>query len=401
MEKLLQMKKWKFMLSVVLAGMLLAAWTAHADSEIKVIIDGEEVKFEKSPVVEGGTTLVPFRVLFEKLGLSVVWVQETKTITGQSEDILLHLQLDNKTAVINGEEVELTAAPRVIDGSTYVPLRLVGEATGRVVKWDNATRTITIDAAPSAQESFDFEGFYRSFIEANNAEDLEAVLSAIHPESPLLEGGAFEAQLAENFRKYDIVTELDLFEVEDADESEAMLYTIERNINTNDRFHMDNQLELFLDLMKDENGEWKIYDLMVLDVQYLVSEDELKAEADIDQGLEKAVLGAVEAAYKAIAEEDIKALMDTIDPESPAYNEMKQSYSFLFMVLDFELNLEHANVIEATDTDAFVYTTETMKRVAGLEIADTRSKTVHQLKKQADGSWKLYLSYTVEDELLD
>jgi len=79
------------MLSVVLAGMLLAAWTAHADSGIKVIIDGEEVKFEKSPVVDNGITLVPFRVLFERLGLAVDWVQETKTIVGQAEGIILQL----------------------------------------------------------------------------------------------------------------------------------------------------------------------------------------------------------------------------------------------------------------------------------------------------------------------
>lgn len=399
MAKGFQMIKWKFLIFVVLAGMTLAAWTAHADGEIKVIIEGEEVKFEKSPVVENGTTLVPFRVLFERLGLAVEWVQETKTIVGRGEDITIRLQLESKTAVINGEAVELASAPRVIDGSTYVPLRLVGEATGRQVSWDHAARTITISAAPSA--SFDFEAFYRSFVAASNAEDAEAVLAAIHPESPILAGGAFEAQMIDGFRQYDVLTELEWFELVEADESEALLYTIETNINTNGLFYMDNRMEVFLDLVKDEAGQWKIYDVTPFAVEYLVSEDVLTADAGIDANVEKAILGVVEANLEATAAEDLEAMMDTIDPASPAYDEAEETYGIMFLLFDFEYEMEFANVVAVTDTDAFVYTVQTAKKVDGPMVDDIRSKAVHQLKKQADGSWKLYATYAVATEPLE
>lgn len=403
------MKKWKQMLCVVLAGVMLAAWTAHADSEIKVVIDGETVTFDKPPAAVDGTTLVPFRVLFERLGLAVDWLPETKTIAGSGEGVELQLQLDRKTAVINGTEVELNAAPRLIDGSTYVPLRLVGEATGRHVAWDPATRTITIDVSSAGQQagqrpgggSGDLETFYRAFLAASNAEDKQAVMSAIHADAPFLEGGFFEEQLTENFRLYDVVTELEWFEVMESDGSEAVLYTIETNRNTNDAFHLDNTIELMLHVVKDEAGKWKIYDLQLMEVKYVVPEDVLTAEADIDAAVKAAILDVVNANIEATAAEDVEAAMATIDPSSPLAVSTAQTMKFLFEMYDLEYEVEQLNVVDATDTEAYVYTVQTVRKIDGPDFTDSRSKAVHYLKKQADGSWKLYSSYLIATEPLE
>ena len=403
MGKSLRMKKWKFMLYLALACMMLAALPAHAEGEIKVVIEGEEVQFDKAPVVENGTTLVPFRVLFERLGLAVNWVQETKTIVGKGEGIAIELQLDRKEAVINGETVEMAAAPRVIDGSAYVPLRLVGEATGRLVNWDGAARTITIGAAPSAPaepaEDFDFEGFYRSFLAAGNAEDLEAIRSMLHPESPLLEDEENWVAMLESFRLYDVVMELEDFEVLEENESYALIYSIEKLTNTNDLFYVDRRMKQLIDLVKDETGAWKVYMTLVTDMEYLVSEDRLTADADIDADVEKAIFDLLVAHLEAAEAEDPEAMMNTIDPASPAASETERTMKLVFAMVDAEYDLEYANVIQVTDTEAFVYTIQTMKNVD--DSRSGRSKQVQHLRKQADGSWKYYATYTLSTELVE
>jgi len=401
----LRLKKRKPMLCAVLAGMLLAAWTAHADGEIKVIIDGQEVRFGKSPVVDQGAVLVPFRVLFQKLGLFVDWNPETKSISGYGGDVSIKLYPDRNTAVINGKTVELAAPPRIMDGSVYVPLRLVGEATGRTVNWDGATRTITIDVvrkAPASAVEFDFEAFYRSFLAAGNAEDSDALLDAIHIESPTYFGigGSWVRQL-DSFMIYDIVTELVAFEVVEADETHALLRTVEKRTNTNGLFYPDNRVERLVSLVKDRQGQWQVYDLENLDLEYLVSDEALTAEADIDEAAKQAVLDAVAANLEATYGEDFEAMLDTYDPMSSAARVDKDSLKSGYLLYDLDFELEYSNVIEVTDSVASVYVVQTLRRVDGFEYGDNRSKWVHAMRKQADGSWKLYMSHLLSVEPLN
>jgi hypothetical protein len=54
------------------------------------------------------------------------------------------LYIDQKQAVVGNEEVELAVAPTIIDGSTYVPARFLGETLGFPVDWSEETRSITL-----------------------------------------------------------------------------------------------------------------------------------------------------------------------------------------------------------------------------------------------------------------
>lgn len=67
------------------------------------------------------------------------------------------------TLVVNGEKVTNVEA-KLIDGSTYVPLRAVSEMLGAKVGYDSATKTVsvTMDAAatPPVAEVVDGEGVY-------------------------------------------------------------------------------------------------------------------------------------------------------------------------------------------------------------------------------------------------
>jgi GH24 family phage-related lysozyme (muramidase) len=50
-------------------------------------------------------------------------------------------QVEKANVVVNGKAI---ADGRLIDGTTYVPLRAVGEALGASVKWDGKTNTTTV-----------------------------------------------------------------------------------------------------------------------------------------------------------------------------------------------------------------------------------------------------------------
>lgn len=88
---------------------------------------------------------MPLRAIFESLGATVDWDQETKTVTGTQGDKIIKLQIDNKVATVNDVDVALDVPGIIIDGNTYVPVRFIAESLGAIVNWDNNTKTVNIN----------------------------------------------------------------------------------------------------------------------------------------------------------------------------------------------------------------------------------------------------------------
>lgn len=116
----------------------------NAAKPIRVFLDGEELNFHEQPVLKDGSTTVEFRPIFEKLGLQIDWDGATQTVTGTKQGQTLKLTLGHSTAVINGSSSELPTVPFLNQGYTFVPLRFVGEATGRKVLWDPNLKAVYI-----------------------------------------------------------------------------------------------------------------------------------------------------------------------------------------------------------------------------------------------------------------
>jgi antitoxin component YwqK of YwqJK toxin-antitoxin module len=109
--------------------------TVAADP-IRVFLDGEELHFHELPVLHDNYTTVEFRTIFEKLGLNINWDENTQKVTGKKEGQTISLQLGTLSASINEQSLDMPVAPYSNKGYTFVPLRFVGEATGRKVVWD-------------------------------------------------------------------------------------------------------------------------------------------------------------------------------------------------------------------------------------------------------------------------
>ena len=87
------------------------------------------------PMNVRGTILVPFRTIFSKLDMKVKWIAETRTIIATKFGYTLVMELKNNEARINNVRTQLTVSPLEVKGTTYVPLRFVGEAVGQKVTY--------------------------------------------------------------------------------------------------------------------------------------------------------------------------------------------------------------------------------------------------------------------------
>lgn len=114
---------------------------------ITVVVDGDYMIFEQPPLMINGSTLVPMRAIFEKLGAEVFWKAINKSVTAKKGGTSIWLQITNNVAKINNKDITLETAPRMFNGSTMVPLRFVSEALGAKVRWDDKLKTITITSA--------------------------------------------------------------------------------------------------------------------------------------------------------------------------------------------------------------------------------------------------------------
>ncbi len=112
------------------------------DSEI--LINGEKKQVQTPYVVGDGVTLVPLRVITEAFGAEVNWEDATQTVTLNYPEISIVLQIGNSVAEVNKKAEKLLSAPELKNDTPMVPLRFISETFGATVTYDNDTELITV-----------------------------------------------------------------------------------------------------------------------------------------------------------------------------------------------------------------------------------------------------------------
>ena len=115
-----------------------------ADDDIKVTLDGQAIAFDVQPQIIDERTMVPLRAIFEALGASVDWDQETQTVTAAKGDTKIALTIGKNVIYVNDKPIELDVAPLIIDERTLVPVRAIAESFGLDVDWDGENATVII-----------------------------------------------------------------------------------------------------------------------------------------------------------------------------------------------------------------------------------------------------------------
>jgi hypothetical protein len=140
--------------------------SVSASDNIKVIIDDTPIVFDSPPQIVDGRTLVPLRAIFEALGATIVWNDNTKTVTSNINGVDIDLAIGNKIASKSGNKITLDVPPQIINGRTFVPVRFIGEASGAEVNWDNATKTVLITTNQVKMSEDDYNAKCSEFIQA-------------------------------------------------------------------------------------------------------------------------------------------------------------------------------------------------------------------------------------------
>lgn len=60
---------------------------------------------------------------------------------------------NNIKIVVDGKELKTDKEPFIYDGTTYLPVRAVGEAVGKTVSWDGNTNTVTLSSSEKTSTS--------------------------------------------------------------------------------------------------------------------------------------------------------------------------------------------------------------------------------------------------------
>lgn len=130
-----------------LGAVSMATASTSESTAYQISINGSLVASDSSPVLRNGTVFAPMRVAFEALQAEVKYVPSEQKVVGTRGNTTLELQVGNKTAKLNGEDLDLAQAPFVMNSRIYVPVRLIGEALGAYVNWNQSTRTVEIESS--------------------------------------------------------------------------------------------------------------------------------------------------------------------------------------------------------------------------------------------------------------
>lgn len=109
------------------------------------MVDGKTVALDSAPYIKGGVTYLPLRFVASSLGGKVDYEGSTKRVSVLRGGKLLEFVIGSKDMVVNGQRMSAPAAPISMKGRTLVPIRVVSEQMGLSVKWDGATKRITVE----------------------------------------------------------------------------------------------------------------------------------------------------------------------------------------------------------------------------------------------------------------
>ena len=110
-------------------------------------VNGKEKPIDEkgtAPVIINNRTLLPIRAVVEEFGGTVGWNGENQSVTLSCGNDEIKLTIDSTTAVLNGEEKTLDAAPIILNDRTMLPIRFIAESFKFGVAWEEKTQTVTI-----------------------------------------------------------------------------------------------------------------------------------------------------------------------------------------------------------------------------------------------------------------
>lgn len=93
-------------------------------------VNNSNVSLEAAPIIKSNRTFVPLRVIAEAFGAEVGYDEKTKKVTVKNEGRTLELTQDDKKLMVDGKEKLMDVAPFISNARVMVPVRFVAEELG-------------------------------------------------------------------------------------------------------------------------------------------------------------------------------------------------------------------------------------------------------------------------------
>jgi len=111
-------------------------------------LDGQpQPNMEYPPFVENSRILIPVRIFTEAFFVSIhfeIESMKSNTVTFSNGKTEIEIQTNNKTAKVNGKEIQIDTPSIIRLGRTFAPVRFIMETFGATVTWDPILHKVTI-----------------------------------------------------------------------------------------------------------------------------------------------------------------------------------------------------------------------------------------------------------------
>ncbi|MGB8204857.1 MAG: copper amine oxidase N-terminal domain-containing protein, partial [Candidatus Baltobacteraceae bacterium] len=142
---------------------------------VTIVVNGEPLATGTPPQVVGGRLLLPLRDVFSALGIAVD--RDGDRISGQLPTGNITVVIGSARAYVDGKTLALDAPAVEIDGTAYVPLRLLTAALGAQVSYDQRGAKVEIVSLYVGRNSG------AESARADGGTDVQGVVSAVDTSS--------------------------------------------------------------------------------------------------------------------------------------------------------------------------------------------------------------------------
>lgn len=369
------------LLALSLAGTLSAAGKPRA---VRVVVDGKVAILEDHPVTMKGKVYVEFRSMLKQLGYTVEFDEVTETIRAGGDLVRLEMSVGGDVAFVNGRTLESTGQVISLNGDTWVGLRFIAELSGYKVTWNGAARSVALSyLGPSKEEVSAVYDVFDKMLLLEASGDY-AGLAGLFAENTDLDVNDIQEQWKKT-RTRSIIK--DKF-IQSYTGSEAVVSVIDETVKLSGGFFPDNKAQTQYTLHKDADGQWKIFNIETIGVEFT------NVPALFDRGVsipvsDKEGIGKVlNDQLKAANEENLESYMATL-VDFPQKGEAKAAVEELFKTTAIKSALDKFTIVEYDGADKVTllisFTTEIQADGTATRV---RTVFVNEAEK-VEGRWLL------------
>jgi hypothetical protein len=108
-------------------------------------VNEKSIELDQAPILHKDNTMVPVRFVVEAMGGEITWSDTERKATVLKDNHYMEMWLDNPDLIVDGKIVTAEVAPMLVNERTMVPLRLLAEKMGWKVGWEESTRSVTLE----------------------------------------------------------------------------------------------------------------------------------------------------------------------------------------------------------------------------------------------------------------